>query len=534
LVTPKEIKMQKRTSRSSGIRLAELVAALSIATDLGMGQPMEYVLRSCVLSVRLGEALGLSISELREVYYLALLRYLGCNAGTHEQAALVGDELAMRTATVPVYGGEPSQFMDAMVSHLRTLHMDLASPDVDRVIAQVLLTLQNVMQELAAGHCEVGQRLASRFGFGESLQQALGQAYERWDGQGVPGGMKGEAIAACARIVSLAHDAVLFHRMGGVEMAAAVVKERAGTAHDPRIVERFCQAAPHLLAGLEAGSSWEAVLALEPGEQTVLSEEQFDNACRAIADFTDLKSPYLLGHSSGVAELAAEAARRCGLPEDDIVAVWRAGMLHDVGRTGVSSGIWGKPGPLSNSEWERVRLHSYYSERVLARPSALAQLGAVAASHHERLDGSGYHRGASASPLTPSAKILAAADAYHAMTEPRPHRPALAPEAAAEEVRSEVRAGRLDTEAANAVLAAAGHRTRTTRRALVAGLSEREVEVLRLLARGHSKKQIAELLFISEKTVGHHTQHIYTKIGVSTRAGATLFALQHDLLAIMG
>jgi HD-GYP domain-containing protein (c-di-GMP phosphodiesterase class II) len=526
--------MQERPSRTSGIRLAELVAALSIATDLGMGQPMEYVLRSCVLSVRLGETLGLSASELREVYYLALLRYLGCNAGTHEEAALVGDELAMRTARVPVYGGDPSQIMDAMASHLRTMYMDLSSPDVDRVIAQVLLSFQSVMQELAAGHCEVGQRLASRFGFGEPMQQALGQAYERWDGQGVPAGLKGEEIPLSARIVSLAHDAVLFHRTSGVEMSVAVVKERAGRAHDPKIVEHFCQLGQHLLEGLEAGSSWEAVLSLEPGEQTVLSEEQFDNACRAIADFTDLKSPYLLGHSSGVAELAGEAARRCGLPEEDIVAVWRAGMLHDVGRTGVSSSIWGKPGPLSDSEWERVRLHSYYTERVLARPSALAQLGTLAASHHERLDGLGYHRGASAPPLTPAARILAAADAYHAMTESRPHRPALAPEAAAEALRSEVRAGRLDSEAANAVLAAAGHRARTTRRALVAGLSKREVQVLRLLARGYSKKQIAELLFISEKTVSHHTQHIYTKIGVSTRAGATLFALQHDLLAASG
>jgi HD-GYP domain-containing protein (c-di-GMP phosphodiesterase class II)/DNA-binding CsgD family transcriptional regulator len=526
--------MQKRTTRTSGIRLTELVAALSIATDLGMGQPMEYVLRSRVLSVRLGEALGLSANELREVYYLALLRYLGCNAGTHEQAALVGDEVAMRTATLPAYGGDPSQIMDAMVGHLRTTYSALSAPDADRVIAQVLVTFQSVMQESAAGHCEVGQRLASRFGFDESMQQALGQAYERWDGQGVPGGMKGEAIPVSVRIVSLAHDAMLFHRTGGLEMAVAVVKERAGRAHDPKMVERFCQVAPHLLEGLEGGSSWESVLALEPGEQTVLSDEQFDNACRAIADFTDVKSPYLLGHSSGVAELAAEAARRCGLPEEDIVAVWRAGMLHDVGRTGVSSGIWGKPGPLSDSEWERVRLHSYYTERVMARPSALAQLGALAASHHERLDGLGYHRGASASPLTPTAKILAAADAYHAMTESRPHRPALAPEAAAEALRSEVRAGRLDGEAANAVLAAAGHRIRTTRRAIVAGLSAREVEVLRLLARGHSQKQVAELLFISEKTVSHHTQHIYTKIGVSTRAGATLFALQHDLLAVKG
>jgi HD-GYP domain-containing protein (c-di-GMP phosphodiesterase class II) len=465
---------------------------------------------------------------------LALLRYLGCNAGTHEQAALVGDEVAMRTATVPAYGGDPSQFMDALVNHLRTTYSALSAPELDRAIAQVILSFQRVIQELAAGHCEVGQRLASHFGFGEPMQQALGRVYERWDGQGVPAGLKGEETPFSARIVSLAHDAILFHRMGGVEMAVAVVKERAGGAHDPKMVARFCQLGQPLLEGLETGSSWEAVLALEPGEQTVLSEEQLDNACRAIADFTDLKSPYLLGHSRGVAELAAEAARRCGLPEDDIIAVWRAGMLHDVGRTGVSSSIWGKPGPLSDSEWERVRLHSYYTERVLARSSALAQLGALAASHHERLDGSGYHRGAGAPPLTPAARILAASDVYHAMTESRPHRPALTPEAAAEALRSEVRAGRLDGEAANAVLAAAGHRARTTRRALVAGLSEREVEVLRLLACGRSRKQIAELLFISEKTVSHHTQHIYTKIGVSTRAGATLFALQHDLLAVTG
>jgi HD-GYP domain-containing protein (c-di-GMP phosphodiesterase class II) len=526
--------MQKRSTLNSGIRLAELVGALSIATDLGMGQPMEYVLRSCVLSVRLGETLGLSESELREVYYLALLRFLGCNAGTHEQAALVGDEVAMRTAMVPIYGGDPPQIMDALVSHLRAMHMGLSAPELDRVIPQFLMTFQSTMQESAAGHCEVGQRLASRFGFGEPIQQALGQAYERWDGQGVPAGLKGEEIPLSVRIVSLAYDAVLFHRTSGVEMAVAVVNERAGKAHDPKIVERFGPLGQRLLEGLEAGSSWEAVLALEPGEQTILSEEQFDNACRAIADFTDLKSPYLLGHSSGVAELACAAARRCGLPEEDIVAVWRAGMLHDVGRTGVSSGIWGKPGPLSESEWERVRLHSYYTERVLARSSALARLGALAASHHERLDGFGYHRGASASPLNPTAKILAAADSYHAMTESRPHRPALTPEAAAEALRSEVRAGRLDGEAVNAVLAAAGHRTRTTRRALVAGLSAREVEVLRLLVRGRTKKDIAGLLFISENTVSRHTEHIYSKIGVSTRAAATLFALQHDLLAVTG
>jgi HD-GYP domain-containing protein (c-di-GMP phosphodiesterase class II) len=256
------------------------------------------------------------------------------------------------------------------------------------------------------------------------------------------------------------------------------------------------------------------------------------SACRAIADFTDLKTPYTLGHSSGVAELAALAARQYGLPEADVVSIRRAGMLYDVGRTGISGGIWAKPGPLSDREWERVRMHSYYTERVLARPTTLARLGAIAALHHERLDGSGYHRGLLAS-ISPAARILAAADVYHAMTEPRAHRPARSPEEAADELQREVSAGKLDSDAANAVLAVAGHRVCRTRRESVAGLSEREVEVLRLIARGHSMKEIAQLLVISQKTVDHHIQHIYNKIGISTRAAAALFAMQHDLIDVL-
>ncbi len=386
-------------------------------------------------------------------------------------------------------------------------------------------------KEASVGYCQVASRLAARLGFEETIQRALIQSYERWDGRGFPGAFKGEHIAPAVRVVALAQDVIIFHRLGGIEAAVAVAQERKGTAYDPRMVERFCQQAAHLLAGLEQEPSWEVVLALEPGARIILSETQFDAACLALADFADVKSPYTLGHSRGVAELAASAAQRCGLPEADGVALRRAGLLHDIGRVGVSAAIWGKPGPLSEREWERVRMHPYYTERVLARPPALARLGALASLRHERLDGSGYHRGVPASMLSPAARILAAADVYHAMLEPRPHRPARTPEAAAQELRGEVRAGRLDGEAVNGVLAAAGHRVRSTRRALVAGLSEREVEVLRLIARGHSKKQIGELLTISQKTADHHIQHIYNKIAVSTRAAATLFAMEHHLIA---
>lgn len=176
------------------------------------------------------------------------------------------------------------------------------------------------------------------------------------------------------RVVVFAHDAIVFHRIGGAEAALAVAKERKGSAYDPRIVECFCQRAPQLLSGLEEEPSWEAVLALEPGKREYLSDTQFDTACRAIADFSDIKTPYTLDHSRGVAELAAQAARHYGLPETDAVLLRRAGMLHDVGRTAISGGIWAKPGPLTEREWERVRMHAYYTERILARPASLARL----------------------------------------------------------------------------------------------------------------------------------------------------------------
>lgn len=228
--------------------------------------------------------------------------------------------------------------------------------------------------------------------------------------------------------------------------------------------------------------------------------------------------------------LAASAATHMGLNEAEVAMIRQAGFAHDVGRVGISVAIWDKPGPLTESERERVRLHPYYTDRVLARPHTLAHLASIAALHHERLDGSGYYRGGAAAQLSLAARVLAVADVYHAMTERRPHRPAHTPEEAADLLHAEARAGRLDADAVSATLAAAGHSARATRRVWPASLSDREVEVLRLVARGLSNREMALRLTVAEKTVGHHIQHIYNKIGVSTRAGATLFAMQHDLL----
>lgn len=522
--------MQQPDGPDSGVRLAEVIASLSIATDLAMGQPLEHALSSCILAVRLGERARIGDAALRDVFYQSLLRFIGCNALTYQMAALFGDELGLRAEFATIDTGRPLDVMGVVLKSIRQANAGASPLSLLQTMVSGIVTGGAFMQSTFAGHCEVAQRLAERLGFGESAITALGQLYERWDGKGLPRGLKGEQIHPAVLIVTLAQDVITFHRLGGVDAAVQMVRDRRSGAYSPELADLFTGQAGDLLAGLSDEPTWAAVLQLEPGDRRYLTEPELDDACLAIADFADIKSPYTVGHSNGVAGLAANAAARCGLPAADVSAIRRAGWLHDVGQVGVSAGIWGKAAPLTERDWEQIRLHSYYTERILARPATFARLGAVASHHHERLDGSGYHRAAAGSALAAGARILAVADAYHAMTEPRPHREARTPAGAAEELRREVRSGRIDPEIVDAVLAAAGHRVKRGRRELVGGLSEREIEVLRLVARGGTIKQIAEALTVAPKTVDNHIQRIYAKIGVSTRAGATLFAMEQDLI----
>jgi len=510
----------------SPVLLAELMAALSLATDLGMGQPVEFAWQSCVVAMRLGEALKFSDAELRSVYYQSLLRYIGCNAETRLLAAVFGDELALRADIIHADASGP-EFRALSLRFIREANAGANPLQMLTAVVGGLAKMTQASREFYSGHCEVAGRLAERLGLEPDVVTALRQVYARWDGRGTPA-LKGEDVAPGMLAVSLAQDAVYLNRLGGLEATLATVKQRSGTLYAPAQVEVFCRLAAELLADDEP--DWQTIVALEPGRRRGLTPAEFDAACAAIADYADIKSPYLVGHSAGVARLAEAAARGAGLPEADATALRRAGWLHDLGRVGVSAGIWGKPGPLTEREWEKVRLHAYHTERILARPPALAQLGALAAQHHERLDGSGYHRQAQAGALSPAARLLAAADVYQALTEPRPHRAAHTPESAAEVLKAEGRAGRFDPQAVSAVLAAAGQGQPSKRNALVAGLSEREVEVLRLVARGHSIKVIAQQLQLAPKTVDNHIQHLYIKAGVTTRAAATLFAMEQGLL----
>jgi putative nucleotidyltransferase with HDIG domain len=374
--------------------------------------------------------------------------------------------------------------------------------------------------------CEVAQQLAEQVGLSEDVQADLLMINERWDGKSFLKRARGEEVPVSVRVVQVADCAAVYCNLGGPEAATTVVRERAGGAFDPRFAELLASDADGVLRQPE--SAWEAVLSQTPAEQPLVGES-VDVALGAIAEFVDLKSPFTVGHSPGVARLAEAAALAAGLPAADATLLRRGALVHDIGRVAVSSSIWEKRGPLTRDEWESVRLHPYHGERVLSSSTALRSLAALAGSHHERCDGSGYHRGTDARGLSAPARILAAADALHAMTEPRPYRAALSAEQAVAALRGQARAGCLDGDAVEWVIAgASGQRPR--RREHIAGLTARELEVLGLLARGRTIKQIASELVITPKTADSHVQHVYRKIGVSTRAAATVFAMRHDLV----
>jgi HD-GYP domain-containing protein (c-di-GMP phosphodiesterase class II) len=483
---------------------------------------MEHVLRQSLLALRLGEHVGIDESERRVIYYAGLLAWVGCFTDAHEQAKWFGDDIVLKADGLLMEGGPLGYFLG---------HLGLGLPWHERIRLGVAFLGEGrrAVVSMLENHYLATDELAARIGLGADVRASLQQTFERWDGKDTPLGLKGAEILLSARVIHLANVVEIFHRTGGVAAAVAATRDRSGGELDPALVSLFCQQATALCGNLDAASHWDAIIAAEPSLQTVISDERYDDVLAAFADFIDLKSPYTIGHSRGVADVAAAAARLYGLPATEVTTLRRAALVHDLGRLGVSNGVWDKRGALTQAEMERVRLHPYLSERMLSFSPALAPLGTIAVQHHERLDGSGYPRGLSGDAITAAGRLLAAADMYHAKTEPRPHRPALAAEDAAAALRAEVAAGRLDGKAVDAVLRAAGHRVRR-RQEWPAGLTAREVEVLRLITYGLSNREIAERLTITRKTAGNHVEHVYAKIGASNRARAALFAMKHGLM----
>ena len=506
------------------LRLVELLGAISLATDLGTGQPALHGVRTSVLATTLGRELGLEGEALGDVQRVALLRFLGCTADSWETARMTGgDDIAFLAGMAPVAMGAKAEMAREM---LRTV--GAGQPRLRRTgLVMGALSDPGGARRSMSAHCEVGAMLAERLGTGPAVREALAHGYERWDGAGFPDGLDSEAIPLAVRVVVVARDAELWWRAGLPRMVE-VLTARRGHAYDPAVVDVCLAQGPEVLAGLDDADPWSAMLDAAAGDD-LIAEAGLDRALSAVADFADLKSPWTRGHSPRVAELAAGAGAQMGMGPSDLARLRRAALVHDLGRVGVPNGIWDRTGPLGMAEWARVRLHPQLTESTLGCCPTLAELGRLGGAHHERLDGSGYHR--ATRELGATERLLAVADVVAAMGQDRPHRTALSPPDMARAVRAEVADGRLDAAATEAVLAAAGAPSGDARRTVwPAGLSDREVQVLRLIARGRTNKEVAATLYVSAKTAGRHVENLYNKIGTNSRAGAAVFAMEHRLL----
>ena len=507
------------------VRLADLLAGLSRVADLGFGLQAGTSVRSCALATRLAESLDLPAAEVRAACYTALLQHIGCVGYARETARLFGDELLTNTAAARTDAGSPA---DLFGTFLPTLTRDKPVAERARLTVAVLIKGRRWSTEFTATACEVGRDVARRLQLPEDVQLSLFHAYDMWRGHNSPGALNGDDIPLGARIARLAGIAAIFDSIGGGDLAVEAVRHRAGGMLDPALVAQFADHAGEWLTELAADDPRNVMLATEPLPQVEVPDLRL--VAEVFGDLADLKSPYFLGHSRGVAGLAAGAAEHLHLAERTRSDLAVAGLLHDVGRVAISNAVWDRPGKLTADQWEQVRLHPYHSERILAGSTELARLAPLVGRHHERLDGSGYYRGSVGADLSVPARILAVADTYQGLTSRRPHRSAFSLGQAERCLLDETRRGTLDADAVRAVLAAAGRPTVPTRPQLPKGLSDREVEVLGLLARGYGNAQIAARLVISRRTAEHHVQHIYTKIGVSSRAAATLFAVEQHLL----
>jgi HD-GYP domain-containing protein (c-di-GMP phosphodiesterase class II) len=501
-----------------------MLAALSIAIDLGLGQTSEHVLRSTLIATRLSDRLKLARPQRDATYLTTMLLWIGCHVDSREFAQMFGDDIAVRSGAYQVdWVGFP---------YMRYLASNVAKgqplPHRLKIMAELMMAGTAERTQMQHGHCVAAGLLAAEMGLPKQVQLSLGHAFERWDGTGGPAGVAGADIPLEARIALFADIVEVHHRIGGVAAATRLATDRRGTQFDPAVVDAYLADPGGVLA--QPDDPWDEALAEAPAESGSMSEAELDRMLIALGDFADMKCPFTLGHSRAVAERAAQAGGRLGLSADQVADLRRAGHLHDIGRIGVSSQIWERTSSLTADQWERVRLHPYLTGRILERVGGMDGVAQLAVNHHENLDGSGYPRGLSSSQLSTSDRILAAAVAYESALEPRPYRAARTADEAAQRLRRRVESGQLDSSAVEAVLASAGHEPQRARRR-DDGLTPREVEVLLMVARGASNREIAAELVLSEKTVRNHVERIYSKLGVSNRIGASLYALESGLVA---
>lgn len=507
------------------MRVAELLGSLSLATDLADGFALEKSLRTTVLAVRLAGLAGLDGETVRSAFWSTLLRFTGCTSFAHEEGRhyAAGEDIALRRTLAMVDFGRPSTFVAGALRGIAT-HAPLRerAAAIGRLVGNPDAPLRH-----AHAQCETGHHFALAVGMPD-VAEVLSLRDERWDGRGPQKKREGAGLPAAARLADVADVAELFAWNHGPAEALAELRRRRGGQLDPALVDTFLAHAGAFWECLFASSAWESFLDAEPAPHLLAADaEAVTRHLRAFSRFADLGSVFTLGHSERVAALAERAAAVASLPDPGLAR--DAGLVHDLGRVAVANGVWEKPGPLTPYERERVRTHSAQTETILRLAPGLATLADVAAATHERGAGAGYHRRLGLESVPAVARVLAAADVHVALRSQRPHRGAFAPEDARREMLAMVREGSLDRGAVDAVLEAAGM-PKARGSSWPRGLTDREVEVIRLVAVGRTNPEIGTLLGMSPRTAQKHVMNVYEKLGLESRAGLALFAMEHHLL----
>jgi putative nucleotidyltransferase with HDIG domain len=404
-------------------RLSEVIGALSHALDLTEGQPVGHSQRSCMIGMELAERIGLDGDTRRDLFYAILLKDAGCSSSAARMCELfAADDRSLKREFARVDWTSTAEFVRFAARRVAP-----GAPAMARA-GQLLRALRGIAREAGAlneARCDRGARLVAMMGFPAQVSAAVRALDEHWDGGGRPDGLAGDAIPLVSRIACVSQTAEIFMATDGPQAAIDVVRERRGRWFDPDIADAFLSIGPDdpLWTRLAGDSLTELLRDLEPRDGIAMADEEgLDRVAEAFAGVIDAKSPYTARHSVGVATYAVAIGEEMAFTPVRLRRLRRAGLLHDIGKLGVSNRILDKAGRLTDEEFAEVREHPRHTFEILARIPAFADIAEVAASHHERLDGRGYHRGVPAGDLPPEARILAAADVYEALTADRPYR----------------------------------------------------------------------------------------------------------------
>ncbi len=406
------------------MRVAEVVSALSQALDLGSGSTQWHSVRSCVLGMRIAAELDLPEEVQSELFYALLLKDAGCSSNASETyRSLQSDEISAK--------GEVKK-LDWTSTNLDTIRYALAriapgKPMWERAkaITRIATHQKSINRHITTLRCERGATLARLMGLQEGTASAIAGLDEHWDGSGNPDSLRKTQIPLASRIMLLAQTLDVFLTADGTEAALKMAEQRSGRWFDPELVTavRSLSSRGELWVGLREGNDLQLALDSEP--TAMLMEEghvTLDAVCKAFAQIVDYKSPFTQNHSYGVANAATSIARNLDFTDSEILFVRHAALLHDLGKLGVSNAILDKPGKLDPHEWDIMRKHPELTWKILRSISGFEELSEVAASHHEKLDGTGYFRGLKAEQMTMASRILVVADIFDALIADRPYR----------------------------------------------------------------------------------------------------------------